>query len=147
MAPDNPYWNLNLGPALVAAVLGGLLPFFLSWGATLRARRARVRWGLRGLAFVVFLGCNPLANWVAFEPLNKQRLAGMGDRVRAVRIEGMGPEAVRALLGEPSFVWPQTATYSSETWNYQPTPFYLAGSKLQVHFRGGVVAGWENYDD
>lgn len=139
----NPYWNLNLGPAILMAALSlaALTPI-----AVLIARKRR-RW--RRLTFVALEAflvlVNPLSNWVAFEPLNKHLLTKMADQARAVGFAGLTPEEVKAMFGAPSSV----VSYSegTVTWNYKPPWFYLMGSKFQAHFANGKVVSWEAYDD
>ncbi len=141
----HPYWNLNLGWAIPMAgaallVLGGF-----SWLLTRRKGR-RTRWLAWGLLLPVLLAVNPCSGWIVWEPINKHLLTGMKAEAERVGLEGKTFPEIEALFGDPSFVWGPDDD-EVVTWNYLRPPFYLFGSKFQVHFKRGVVSGWEAYDD
>jgi hypothetical protein len=139
------YAELNLSFAVPLAAVTILVSTLLAWALT-RRRSARTRWIVRGIALPLFIALNPLSNWIFWEPLNKHLLTAMKMEAERVGLEGKTFTEIRWLFGEPSFVWGPNQE-QVVTWNYLRPGWYLLGSKFQVHFRAGVVYGWEPYDD
>jgi hypothetical protein len=145
-AVSNPYWNLNLGPALIMALLTTVPLTVIVIGLTsTQPSWKKLAWRLLLLPGLLLL--NPCSQWIALEPLNMHLLTRMAGQARETRLEGRKAAEVEALFGRPSFTWTYANEPGAETWNYMPLPFYLAGSKFQVHFQRGTVTGWEAYDD
>jgi hypothetical protein len=143
MAPDSPYWNLDLSNALLIATLTSVPVLLTTWLVTSR-QQARRRWGLRvAVLGILLLGC-PCTQWVALEPVHMHRLERLADKARSVNLQGMRKDEIEALLGPPTWV-DHDGGPGSETWEYQPVPFYVMGQTLQVHFEGGVVTHWKDY--
>ena len=144
MGHDSIYWNINLPGMLFVAMLITVPVLLTTWLATSK-QPSRRRWGFRLTVLGVLALLCPCTQWVALEPIHMHQLESMGDKVRAEGVEGRRKEDVQKLLGAPS--WVSGSRPGFETWEYKPVPFYLLGATLQVHFKGDVVTGWENYDN
>lgn len=142
---SNPYWNLNLEIAIPMAVVTIAISGLLAW-VLVRRRSPRARTIVFGLVLPLFLVFNPLSGWIVWEPVNKHLLTTMKEEAERVGLEGKTFPEIRALFGEPGFVWGPDGN-QVVTWNYPRPAFYLFASKFQVHFESGVVYGWEPYDD
>jgi hypothetical protein len=142
----NPYWNLNLGPALVMALLT-TAPLAVMVIVLTRAQSGGRKLAWRLLLLPALLLLNPCSQWIVLEPLNLYLLDRMDEQARERGLEGRKPAEVEALFGRPTFTWTYARDPGAETWNYKPLPFYLVGSKFQVHFQRGTVEGWEAHDD
>lgn len=141
----NPYWNLNLETAIPMAAIAVVVLSVPLWLAT-RSKTRPVRLIVRGLVLPLLLLLNPFSGWILWEPINKHLLTSMKLEAERVGMEGKTFAEVRNLFGEPGFVWDRDKD-GVVTWNYPRPRLYLFGSKFQVHFKGGVVYGWEPYDD
>lgn len=133
---------------IIVAAAGGVLS---SLSLTFIGIRLR-RWTYLLAPLIVAL--HPILQPVYFESLDTDANYRWYARAKEGRIIGMNPAQVRALLGEPTSQWTQeTSRWEGKVlpgytaWEYQPLPFYLFGSRLQVFFENGRVRNIEANDD
>lgn len=131
--------------AVLLAVVSVLFFGALAWALT-RRRSRRTKWVVRGVVLPLLIVLSPFSNWVFWESLNRRQLTTMKLEAEQVGLEGKTFTEIRSLFGDPSFVWGPNQE-QVVTWNYLRPRWYLLGSKFQVHFRQGIVYGWEPFDD
>lgn len=98
---------------------------------------------------IVFL--NPVQQSIFLEKFDTYMNYRWRDKAIQLKIIGDTPEEIVQIFGRPHISWPGTPIRidrsGKDRWDYHVLPYYWFGSKFQVFFKDGRVAGYEANDD